>query len=90
MLLGKAAQDQHRQVGRARLDARQRIDAALAGHADVEQDHVDLALAHDVQRLAAVGRLGHDAEVGLVGEELAQPGANHGMVVDDGDSNHGR
>jgi hypothetical protein len=25
----------------------------------------------------------------LIGEELAQPGANDGVVVDDGDSDHG-
>jgi hypothetical protein len=89
MLLWKAAQDQHREVGRAGADRRQRIDAALIGHRDVHHYHVDLALAHDVQRLASVGRLGNDVEVGLIGEELAQPGAHHGMVVNDGNSDHG-
>ena len=33
--------------------------------------------------------LGHDREIDLLGEELAQAGANDGVVVDDGDSDHG-
>ena len=33
--------------------------------------------------------LGHDGEIDLLGEELAQAGANDGVVVDDGDSDHG-
>ena len=69
-------------------DRSERVDAALVGHRDVEQDHVDAALAHDVQRIAAIGRLGDDLEVDLVGEELPQSGPDHGMVIDDGNSDH--
>jgi len=86
---GMAAEDEHRQRRRTRADGGQHIDAVLARHRDVEQDHVDLALAHDVQRLASVGRLGDHLQVGLLGEELAQTGAHHGVVVDDGDADHG-
>ncbi len=90
MRLGKTAQDEHRQHRVASTDRGQRIDAAVAGHRDVQQQHVDAAGAHDLQRLAAVGGLGDDLEVRLLGEELAQPGANHGVVVDDGDADHVR
>ena len=40
-------------------------------------------------RFAAVRGLGDDGEVDLLGEELTQAGANDGVVVDDGDSDHG-
>ncbi len=89
MFFRKTAQNQHRQVGGARADSGQRIDAALARHRNVEQNHIDLALAHDLERLAAVGRLGDDDEIDLISKELAQAGANHRMVVDNGNSNHG-
>jgi hypothetical protein len=45
-------------------------------------------LAHDVQRLAAVRRLGGDDEVHLVGKELPQSCTHDGVVVDDGDADH--
>ena len=52
-------------------------------------EDVDIALADDVDRFATVRRLGDDLKVDLVGEVLTQPGANDGVVVDDGDSDHG-
>jgi hypothetical protein len=52
-------------------------------------DHIDLGLAHDVERFTSIGRFGNHGEVGLVGEELAQPGPDHGVVVDDCNANHG-
>jgi hypothetical protein len=87
--LGETRQNEDRQVGRARLDRGERVDAALVGHRQVHDEDVDVALADDVDRLAAVRRLGDDLKVDLVGEVLAQPGANDGVVVDDGDSDHG-
>ena len=89
MLFGKAAENEHRQVGRAGLDAGEGIDAALVGHGDVEHDHVDLPASHDVEGLTAVVRFGHDRKVRLIGKELLQAGTNHGMVINDGNSNHG-
>jgi hypothetical protein len=57
-------------------------------HREVHQDHVHLALAHDVQGLAAVARFAGDAQVRLLGQELAQSGAHDGMVVDDRYADH--
>ena len=61
----------------------------MVGHGDVHHDDIDLALAHDVQRLAPIGGFGHHAEIALIGEELVQADAYHRMVVNDGNSNHG-
>jgi len=47
------------------------------------------SLADDVDGFAAIRGLGHDREIDLLGKELAQAGANDGVVVDDGDSDHG-
>ena len=85
MLFGIAAEDQDRQVRRARLDRRQRVDAALAGHRQVHHQHVDLGRAHEVDRLAAAGGFAHHAQVDLLGKELPQTGAHDGVVVDNGD-----
>jgi len=89
VFLGKTGQNQHRQVRRARLDRRERVDAALVGHRQVHDEDVDLPLPDDVDGLATVRSLRDDLQVDLLGEELLQAGANDGVVVDDGDSDHG-
>jgi len=43
----------------------------------------------EMSSTTSVGRLGDHGKVDLVGEELAQSGANHGVVVNNGNSNHG-
>jgi len=58
-LVGEArGQEDHRHEGRARivLEAPARLEAVDAGHHDVEQDQVEVALAAELERLlAAVG-----------------------------------
>ena len=67
----------------------QRVDAALFGHRQVQQQHVDVALAYQVERFAAVRRLASDLQVDLVGKVLAQARTHNRVIVDDGDSDHG-
>jgi hypothetical protein len=69
-----------RRVGR--LDARQHVDAGLAGHALVEHDQIDLARFQDVEGLRAVGGFEHVA--GLF-EDGAHRGSHAFLVVDDED-----
>ena len=87
--LGKAAEDQYRQVGESRLDRRQGVNPALVGHRDVQQQHVDLAAAGQLQRLFAVAGLARDAQIHMLGQILGQAGTHDGVVVDDADSDHG-
>jgi hypothetical protein len=87
--LGKAAEDEHRQLREAGLDGGECIDPALVGHGDVQQQHVDLAAACHLQRLVAAAAFAGDAQVDMVGQELAQSGAHDGVVVDDTDADHG-
>ena len=88
MGFGKAAEDQHGQVGTARLDGGERIDAALVGHRQVHEQHVEVAAAHELEGLAAVGGFAGDTQVDVVGQELPEPGANDRMIVDDHNANH--
>ena len=86
--LGEAAEDEHGQVRTPCLDGRERVDAALVGHREVHQQHVEIAAADELQRLAAVGSLARDAQVDVVGQELPEAGANDRMIVDDHNANH--
>ena len=52
-------------------------------HPDVHQRHVGPQPGDHLDGLLAVGRLADDLEVGLGGEQRAEPGAHHALVVDD-------
>ena len=71
-----------------RLDGGQRFDAVLPRHRDVQHDDVGGLLAHHVHDFAPAGAFGHDAQVDVFVEELAQTGAHQRVVVDDGNSDH--
>ena len=90
MFFGEAAEDQHWQVRGAGPDGRQRVDTALVGHGQVHHQHVDIARPHQFQGLSAGGGFACDLQVHLVREKLTKSGANDGVVVNDGNSNHGR
>src|SRR6266568_4025723 len=64
------------------------LDAAPARHGQVEEQHVELELAHALQYFAAVLRFAHDGEIGRRREHLLQPFANDRMVVGDNDADH--
>ena len=62
-------------------DQPRRIDATEPGQAEVEQDHIGLVLAGELDRLDAVARVGADVEsCGL--EHEAQVGTNDRVVLD--------
>ena len=67
-------------------DVRNRLDAGLAGHDDVHQDHVRLGRARLEDGVLGVAGLADDLDVGLGLEHLAQAGADDGVVVDDQDA----
>ena len=52
----------------------------MPGHPDVEKGHVGAVLGDQLQRLAAVSRLGHDLHAGGL-QQRADPPADQGMVV---------
>ena len=56
---------------------------SMAGHADVEQAHVGAQLAGERHRLASVGGLADDLDVGLGVEDHPEPGADDLLVVGD-------
>ena len=60
-----------------------RSEAVEHGHPDVHQHDVGLRGAHDVDRLAAVGRLAHDLDVWLRVDEHADSGAEQRLIVDE-------
>src|SRR6188768_4191908 len=66
----------------------QRVDAVLVRHRNIEQHDVELGRSHSRYGLGATRRLGRDFHVDLVGDELAQSGADDGMIVRDQDSDH--
>jgi hypothetical protein len=67
---GREHQHTGRGVGR-RDDPSGRLEAVEQWHADVHQHHVGSGAGRRLDRLEAVGRLGHDRQVGLVVEDLA-------------------
>ncbi len=69
-----------RRVGR--LDARQHVDAELAGHPLIEHHEVDLVGLQELERLGAVGRL---EDVARLFEDRPHGGAYAFLVVDDED-----
>jgi hypothetical protein len=52
-------------------------------HLDVEEHHLGAVRGDRLPRGGAVGALGHEAEVGLAGEEPTDPGPGQRLVVHD-------
>ena len=72
-------------------DAPRRLEAVELGHADVHQDDRRLEARCLVDCLEPVAGLGDDLDVVFVGEEHAEAGADHRLVVGDEDADaHGR
>ena len=77
--VGVGAQHHHGGPGQRRMDAAGGLDPVEGGHLQVHEHHVGLqGLGH---RLQAVGGLADHLQVGLGGQEQAQAGADHGVVV---------
>ena len=56
-------------------------EARLAAHVQVEQQDVGAQLAQRRERRLDVRGLGHDVDVGVGGEQRAQPAAHDRMVI---------
>jgi hypothetical protein len=83
LLLGIAREDQDADVGRLRADHRERVDAALARHRQVHDDHVELGGANQVDGLAPAGGFTDHPQVHHLGQELLEPRPHDGVVIDD-------
>jgi hypothetical protein len=89
VVVAEHAEDQHVRVGALLGDARGRLDPVDPGHAHVHQHDVGLRRAHQLDGLLAVRGRAHElGDVG-VGDRVAQPVTEHGMVVDDENADHG-
>ena len=80
-------QDQHAHVRERGLDLAGGLDAGDARHLDIEHRDVGMVLADEPERLPAVAGLGHDGDLGVFFQELADAFADDGVVVgkDDAD-----
>jgi hypothetical protein len=78
-----AGEHEHGHVLGLGLDHGERVDAALARHVQVQQQHVHFLGAHEIDRLPAGSCLGHHADAILLVEKAAQRGARDRMVVGD-------
>ena len=70
-------------LGFQRPDVLDEFQPVFVRQGNVQQDQVQLELHDGVEGLAGVVGLGADLEVRLVGDQLRQPGAHHGMVIHD-------
>ena len=78
---GGEDQDRARRVGGE--DAPRRLEPVELGHADVHEDDGRLEARRLVDGLEPVARLGDDLDVLLAGEQHAEAGADHRLVVGD-------
>ena len=83
-------QDQDPRRGVGGEDAPRRLEAVELGHADVHQHDGRVEARRLVDGLEAVARLGDDLDVLLAGEQHAEAGANHRLVVGDEDADRHR
>jgi len=67
-------------------DAPRRLQAVELGHADVHQHDGRIEARHLGDRLAARAGLRDDLDVRLAGEQHAEAGPDHGLVVGDQDA----
>ena len=62
---------------------RDHVEAREPGHLDVEEHQVRRVLGDRGDRLAAVGALAHDLDVGRLPQAQLEPAAGERFVVDD-------
>jgi hypothetical protein len=74
-------EDQHRLAGKFPLDVAEQVEAAAAGHGEVEDRHVPVHLARQLERFVAVCGFAHYRCCGVAREHLLQPVAHDRMVI---------
>lgn len=67
------------------LDCLANLESIEIWHSDVEEDDVRAEIAYDPRDLASVGALSDDIEIRGLVEQLSEPPARQGLVVDEND-----
>src|SRR5207302_1729646 len=75
------AEDQHRLAGELLLDVAEEVEAAAAGHGEVEDRHVPLHPASELERFVAVRRFTYDSRCGVGRQHLLEPVTHDRMIV---------
>ena len=75
-----------RASGNSRRDAADRFHSTHLRHPEIHQDHVGLVLPVQSDGELAVLRLGHELEIGLLGDDGGQPGPDDRVIVRDQDT----
>src|SRR5438874_3104847 len=75
------AEDQYRLAGKFLLDVAEQVETAAAGHGEIEDRHVPLHLAGELQRLVAVGGFTHYGSGRIGREHLLQAVTDDRMIV---------
>jgi hypothetical protein len=57
------------------------LDAGLPRHLDIEQSYVRLMLFNQGLCLQAVGRLSHNFDLATLQEKIADPFADHSVII---------
>src|SRR5690606_542923 len=89
LVVVEGGEDEHRQREVAVAELLEHRDAVPVRHAQVEEQDVDPAGRHECQRVLAVLPLGDDLDVVTQREQSDDALADQGLVVDDGDPDHG-
>jgi hypothetical protein len=84
------AEDQDRQVGREIARLLEHIEAVAPGDRQIEHHEAPALLAHQLQRRRSARRLAEDRGRQVLGQELAHPAPQDGVVVDQQDAQLGR
>ena len=79
----EGGQDQDPSIAVRRQDASSRLEPVELGHADVHQDDRGMESRRLVHGLEPVARLGDDFDLLFAGEQHAEAGADHRLVVGD-------
>ena len=80
------AQDEDARAGELLQDLARHLEAVHLRHRHVEDDHVGLLGAQDVERLGAVAGFAHDEDVLFVLENPPEALADQGVIVDEDDA----
>ena len=77
---GKCSQDDDMTAGAAVLQVVSEFKTGAIGHLDVGDDDVRFVQASELERLAAIGGLGDDRNVGLEIEECSERASEHSLI----------
>src|ERR1019366_2172529 len=88
VLVAVGGEDDHLCLGVVGADPSQGFDAVDIGHLNVHEDDVGFRLPRLRDRLGAIGRSGHHADVVLYLQHGAEAVEHHGVIVGHQDPDH--